>query len=120
MLLEKIKEQAFVFKFASDRLKRDKNFIIQAMNQNGLTLEYIDTDLQKDKDIVRAAVSQNVDALQFASNELKSNGVFILDIMDLINHKKDTLHVLEKYKINREICSILKHVSDPLKKARHL
>ena len=58
---------------ASESLKNDKNFIIQAMNANGRALLDVNENFLKDKEIVLAAVSSNGLALQFADDSLKKD-----------------------------------------------
>ena len=56
----------------------DRNFILSAVKQDGLALQYADVSLKKDREIVFAAVNQNGWAFQFADESLKKDREFIL------------------------------------------
>ena len=51
----------------------DREFLMEAVKQNGHALEYASAELKGDREIVMAAVKQNGDALEYASDELKGD-----------------------------------------------
>ena len=44
---------------ADDLLKKDKEFVLAAVKEDGRALEYADDSLKKDKEFILAAVKQN-------------------------------------------------------------
>lgn len=80
-------EGAKNLKFASDRLKNDKQMVLLAVNRNGFALEFASTELKNDKEVVLAAIKSfdnripNPDALQYASDEIKNNKEIVLEAM---------------------------------------
>ena len=58
--------------------KRHRIFILTAIQENGLALEYADESLKKDKNIVLAAIKQNGAALQYADQNLKQDKDIVL------------------------------------------
>ncbi|WP_064581203.1 DUF4116 domain-containing protein [Streptobacillus moniliformis] len=53
----------------------NKDFVLEAVKNNGWALEYASKELKNDKEAVMAAVKQNGDALQFASERLRNNEI---------------------------------------------
>ena len=58
---------------APAELKRDRDFMMEAVSRCGIGLGHASPDLQSDYAIVMAAVSQNGRAIQYASPDLQSN-----------------------------------------------
>jgi len=52
--------------YADASLKKDRDVVLAAVQQNGLALQHADASLKKDRDVVLAAVQQNGLALQSA------------------------------------------------------
>ena len=44
------------FKYASEELQNNKDFVLAAVSKNGEALEYASEELKNDKDVVLAAV----------------------------------------------------------------
>lgn len=59
-------------------LQNDKDFVLIAVRQNGLALQFASEELRSDKEVVLEAVNENGFALQFASEELKENKDVVL------------------------------------------
>ncbi len=57
----------------SQRLIDDKEFMIDVLQQNGLILGYCTRELRKDKKFVLAAVHHSGEALKYASQELQND-----------------------------------------------
>ena len=64
--------------YASAELKKDKQFILVAVQEDGKVLEYADTSLTNNKDIVLTAVQEDGFALKFVGNELKRDKDVVL------------------------------------------
>jgi len=62
-----------LFKDKIPKLLDNKEFITEAVGQNGLLLKYASKKLKGDFDTVLKAVQQNGDAFEFASENLKNN-----------------------------------------------
>jgi hypothetical protein len=65
----------------SQELTQDQAFILAAVTQKGVALEYADDKLKKDPTIVLAAAEQNRFALEFADQKLKEDPDFIVGAM---------------------------------------
>ena len=70
--------------YADDSLKKDRKFILEAVQQNGDALLYADDSLKKDRAIVLKAVQQNGDALEHVDDSLKKDP----DILAVVNKNK--------------------------------
>lgn len=71
-------EPSLPFLYASNRLSMDKEFVIEAVNIDGLALEFTSEDLKNDLDVVMAAVANTGSALQFASEDLQDDRDVVL------------------------------------------
>ena len=65
-------------KWAAPALKRDRNFMLDAVVHNGLALQFADPTLKSDKVFVMVAVQQNSKALEFADPTLFSDTDVVL------------------------------------------
>jgi hypothetical protein len=61
--------------------RNDREFILIALKENGLVLEYLDNGFKYDKEIVLAAVKQNGMALKHASDVLKNDLTIIAEAL---------------------------------------
>lgn len=52
-------------------MRKDKEVVLAAVQQDGLALKYASDKLRNDKDIVLAAVQKDPKAIRFASYELR-------------------------------------------------
>ena len=59
------------FKYASERLKNDRSFVVRILSVDGLQLEHVGYNLKSDKSIVFLAVFNNSCSLEYAAEELK-------------------------------------------------
>lgn len=59
-------------------LTDDREFVLEAVRQNGLLLQYASDNLKKDRELVLEACGGNECALQFASEELQSGDLMLL------------------------------------------
>jgi hypothetical protein len=66
-----------VLQHMSDIIRADKNFVLPAVEKNGLDLQYASQNMQEDTDVVLSAVNQNGNALEFADNKFKSNRAIV-------------------------------------------
>ena len=75
------------FKYASEDLKSDREFVLKAVNINGSVLEYASPELKADKEVVLVAVKNNERACKYASGGLQSDK----EISDLIEEEDEEL-----------------------------
>ena len=75
------------FKYASEDLKSDREFVLKAVNIKGSVLEYVSPELKADKEVVLVAVKNNERAYKYASGGLQSDK----EISDLIEEEDEEL-----------------------------
>ena len=111
------------FKFLSERLRDQEELVLQAVQRNGLWLEYVSDRLRDNDTVVKVAVQQNGDALEFASerlqnvdeivfsacrlNEVEENKMY--DDLDLIKHHRmfedeHIMMMMHEHMYNRSNC----------------
>ena len=54
-VLEAVKQDGLALEYADESLQKDKSIVLEAVKQDGVALEYADESLQKDPDIIKAA-----------------------------------------------------------------
>jgi hypothetical protein len=88
-----------ILKFASKKLRNDKEIVLEAVKKNGLMLKFASNELRNDKEIILAAIKNHAYAFEYASEELRDNKEFLLYII-----KNNILHyAFEELRINKEI-----------------
>ena len=65
-------------KHALEVNKDNREFVLKAVGQNGLMLQYADDVIKRDAKVVYAAIKQNILAFQYANAELRHNWDFLL------------------------------------------
>jgi hypothetical protein len=75
--IKKNKYHSNQIRFASERLKNDREVALSALAKCGSDLEYVSSQLKKDKEVVLTAVGNNGMALEFASDELKNDAEIV-------------------------------------------
>jgi len=73
VLLEVIKLDSTLLRYASPELRKDKEVVMAAVSKNGVSLIYASPELIKDKEVVMAAVLQYGRILSYASEELRKD-----------------------------------------------
>lgn len=58
-------------KYTSEKLRNDKDIVLEAVKQDGTVLQFASEKLCNDKDVVWEAVKQDASTLRFASEELR-------------------------------------------------
>ena len=79
-VLAAVKENGLALQYAHtiSKLREDRELVLAAVQQNGLALIYAANELQKDREIVLAAAKQNTLALKYAPVELRRDRDFML------------------------------------------
>jgi len=57
-VLEAVKQNGLALQFADESFRKDKSIVLEAVKSSGGTLEFADESLQKDPDIIQAAKRQ--------------------------------------------------------------
>lgn len=68
-----LKQYGRALQFASEKLRNDKDVVLEAVKQDGRALRFASENLRNDKDVVLEAIKQDEWALQFASEELRND-----------------------------------------------
>ena len=66
---------------ASEELKRDRDFVLEAVKQNCNAIKYASEELKNDREIVLEAVKQNSRVLKYISEKLRNDRKFILEVV---------------------------------------
>jgi len=75
--------------YASERIRKNKEFVLTAVRYDYNNLDYADDSLKKDKEIVLEAVKQNGQALYYADDSLKKNKEIVLEAVKSDAHALD-------------------------------
>ena len=93
-----------MFRYISDRLKNDKDFIINTLP----VLEFASDEIKDNDEIIMFALMDHPRNTQYASNRLKNDKTFMMKYLD--NEKKSHKNTLRSYYFE-----IINHISDNLK-----
>jgi hypothetical protein len=77
-IFEVIKINGYIFKYIADELKNNRDIVLEAVKKNGEALKFTSKELKHDREIVLKAVQENGEALKFASKELKNDREIVL------------------------------------------
>jgi len=69
-VLEAVNNIGSLLKYASEKLRNDKEVVLAAVKKKGDALRYASDELRGDREVVLAAVWQSAYALPFASDEV--------------------------------------------------
>ena len=69
---------AGVLQFSSERLRNDKDVVLNAVEKNGVCLQFASDNLKNDREIVLIAVQNDGQALEYASDNLKNDREIVL------------------------------------------
>jgi hypothetical protein len=100
-MLEAVKRNGLTLNWASRELKADKEIAFEAVKQNGKALYYASDEMKNDKEVVMEAVKQNGYFINYASTELKANKEIALEVVK--NDGRAISYVSDKLKNNPEI-----------------
>ena len=68
----------------SETLKADKNFILQAVRQNGIALKHASETLKADKEVVLEAVKKHSMFVYYATDTLRGDDKFITELATIV------------------------------------
>jgi len=99
-----------ILKYASDKLKADRDLVLEAIKHNGYALCYASTMLQQDKELFMLAIKDNgavwqtVGKKYFKNNKevvlsLLEEGILypLMDLSDALKRDEDILKISKKY-----------------------
>ena len=113
--LEAVKLDGYYLRFASSVLRNDRDVVMAAVSNKGLSLLF--SNLRNDKKIVLLAIKNNCFSIKFASSNLRKNVNFINQAYninsniikyidkELINQHKDLQKLLEEFESKKNIKS---------------
>jgi hypothetical protein len=78
-VLDAVQFDGLLLRQANPKLRNDFDIVLAAVKQNGLALQYASEELRKNREIVKAAVLQN--PLALAYSELKEDEGFVLELV---------------------------------------
>jgi HEAT repeat protein len=78
LVMEALEINGLLLQFVDNSLKNDPEVLLTAMEQNGLALEYAPPEFKNNKEVVLVAVRQNGQALKFANASLKIDREVVL------------------------------------------
>ena len=78
-MLEAVKLTGRALYYASEQLKNDREFILEAVKLNGYALAYASEQFKNDREIVFEAVKQNGHALAYASEQLRNDREIVVE-----------------------------------------
>ena len=92
-----------ILRYGPEVLKKDKEVILTAVKQNGLSLFFANQELKNDKEVVLTAIEQNGLALQHASEELKNNKEVVLTAVKNNINIQEIADIIKKQLNDREL-----------------
>ena len=72
-VLEAVRSDGLLLKFASENLKADKEVVLEAVKSDGRAFEYASENLKADKEVVLEAVKFDGRAFEYASDTLRND-----------------------------------------------
>ena len=83
LVLPAIKKNICIFRYISERLKKDKQIVKIVLEQDGLYLYYMNANIRNDKNFALIAIKQNLNAIEFINKDLLADKQFILLILNI-------------------------------------
>jgi len=81
VVLAAVQQEGDALFYAAEELKKDLELVLAAVQQDGSALKYAAEGLKKDREVVLAAVQQDGGALQYAAGEVKRDRELVLAAM---------------------------------------
>ena len=92
-------------KYCHPSMRDDITIMKKAIADNGLNLEFASDELKKNKDFLLSAVEENQDAVKFIPSNFLESEIFVKDLIEKVNSVTNTIFELipEKLKKNKSI-----------------
>ena len=81
VVLKAVSSNQDALQYASEGLRRSKDFVLPVIAQHGYSLRLLDWDLRADPDVVLAAVTDKGRSFQYADDTLKRDKAFVLQVV---------------------------------------
>jgi hypothetical protein len=81
VVLKAVSSNQDALQYASEGLRRSKDFVLPVVAQHGYSLRLLDWDLRADPDVVLAAVTDKGRSFQYADDTLKRDKAFVLQVV---------------------------------------
>ena len=107
--LESLENIGNLLKFASEEFREDREIVMAAVMQNGLSLEYASEELREDREIVMAAVTQNGLALNYVPRDIIDREIALAAIEENGNALK---YVPRKFAEDPEIALVIQNLRE--------
>ena len=112
-----VKNNGLALEYALGRLsKNDPEIVLAAVKQNGLALEYASYELKKKKKCVLAAVKQNGLALKYADDTLK-NELYIVQSA-VLNDSEAFQYASDHLQKDKDMCDFYKKATKKQRKLK--
>ena len=79
IILDAIINHNFSLEYASNYLKNDREFILEIVKNDGFALKYASEYLQKDKEFILKVIKKNINTLKYTSDDLQKDKEFMLE-----------------------------------------
>lgn len=96
IVIEAVKNDWNAIEYASDRLKDDEDVVIEAIKNDWNAIKYSSERLKNNKKIVLDAIANHLDTLDCIPIELKNEKKFKLEIIEILNNSKYFKHLVDK------------------------
>ena len=92
-------------KYCHPSMRDDITIMKKAIAHNGLNLEFASDELKKNKEFLLSAVEENQDAIKFIPSNFLKSEIFVKDLIEKVNSVTNTIFELipEKLKKNKSI-----------------
>lgn len=98
--IEAVKNDGDSLEYVEETLKNDKNVVIEAVKNKGNSLKFAGETLKNDKDVIIEAICQNINAFEFVDMKFKEDDNFMKDA--IIICKGGLKYASEKLKNDRD------------------
>ena len=96
--MEAVKNDGSTLTFAGNKIKDNKEIVVEAVRNNSSSFKYASPNLQGDKEIALLSLKDSASNLKYVSEELKNDKKFILEA--LMENTKVYSYLPEKQKEN--------------------
>jgi hypothetical protein len=100
-MLQAVKRNCMALEFASAALKNNKEVVMEAVKKEGGCLRHASDDMKKNEEVVLQAVIQTTAAIMHASSELRKDKKFILRV--IINKPMAFTYCYEDFRNDKEV-----------------
>lgn len=85
IVMQAVKNDGNSLEFAGEKLKNDRDVVMEAVQKNGKTLRFVGKELKNNEEVIMQAVCQNIEAFEFVSMQFKENDNFMKNTIKICN-----------------------------------